>query len=544
MSLKISIILTIGILGCIACSTENYYHQDDLGENLYLLADIQNDDDPVKIREIIETILSAVDYNHEYPLIGFTNPLDGALFPSDIASPAIKWKDAGSGALFWLAQISFKGEEKTVNYLTSETSWNPDRATWELIKKHSVNKKAVLSIFGMNTEDTITITSKGQVSFATSADFVGAPILYLQMPLPFAFANKHPDLFRWLLADLSFYEKPRVVLENMPVCGNCHSFSRDGKVMGIDMDYKGDKGGYLMAHIAKTIDVTPKDIISWNDIKGSDTSTTSFGFFPKISPDGRYVIATVKEKSFFIKRNEPAFSQFFFLAGGIISYYELSDKKFHFLAGADDPAFVQTCPDWSPDGKHIVFSRALVDKALVDLVETKALHDVNHDTPLSVLNKKYRIQYDLYRVPFNNGRGGTPEPITGASENGMSNYFPRYSPDGKWIVFCKSKNGLALQPDSRLYIIPAGGGTARELTANRHIMNSWHSWSPNGRWIIFSSKETGPFTVFYLCHIDEKGNDSVPILLSKLQAHNYTSMMPEFWNIKPEALKQFRLKEF
>lgn len=544
MRLKTSILLTIGIFVCIACSTGNYFHQDELTNHRYLLADARRDDDPVDTRKVIEAVISAIDYSHDYPLIQVTNPLDGALFPSDIASPAIEWTDANSGTSLWLAQIRFKEEEKTVSFLTRGTSWTPDQKTWDLIKKNSINKRAVLSVFGVNTDDSITIAGRGQVSFTTSADSVGAPILYLQMPLPFAFSNKHPDLFRWLLADLSFYENPPVVLENMPVCGNCHSFSRDGKVIGIDMDYKGDKGGYLMAHMGKTIEVTPEDIISWNDLKGSDTSTASFGFFPKVSPDGRYVIATVKEKSFFIRRNDPAFSQFFFLAAGVLSYYMPSDKTFHFLGGADDSDFVQTCPDWSHDGKYVVFSRARVNNDLVDLVEKKALSDVDHDTPLSVLNKRYQIQYDLYRVPFNNGRGGTPEPITGASENGMSNYFPRYSPDGKWIIFCKSINGLALQPDSRLYIIPAKGGTARELTANRHVMNSWHSWSPNGRWLVFSSKEKGPFTVFYLCHIDEKGNDSVPVLLSRLQKHNFTNTMPEFWNINPEALKQFRLKKF
>ena len=39
-----------------------------------------------------------------------------------------------------------------------------------------------------------------------------------------------------------------------------------------------------------------------------------------------------------------------------------------------------------------------------------------------------QIQYDLYRIPFNDGRGGEPEPIAGASRNGMSNTFPRSRP--------------------------------------------------------------------------------------------------------------------
>ena len=544
MRLKTNLYLTLGIFVCVACSSVNYFNQSDLKDDLYILAETQDDADPIKTRKIIEAIIPVIDDRHEYSQIRITNPLNGALFPIDIASPTIEWKDTNSGASLWLARIAFKEEEHTVNYLTSKTSWTPDRKTWELIKKHSLNERAVLSVFGIDTEDGITIAVRGRVSFTTSGDSVGTPILYLQMPLPFAFANKHPDLFRWTLADLSSCEKPPVVLKNMSVCGNCHSFSRDGKVMGMDIDYRGDKGGYMLTHMEKTMNVTPEDIISWNDLKGSDNSSVTFGFFPKVSPDGRYVIATVKEKSFFIRLNDPAFSQFFFLAAGTLSYYLPSDKTFHSLAGANDPAFVQTCPDWSHDGKYIAFSRTRVNNTLVDLVVKKALRHVDHDTPLPVLNEKYQIQYDLYRVPFNNGRGGIPEPITGASGNGMSNYFPRYSPDGKWIVFCKSKNGLALQPDSRLYIIPAEGGTARKLTANRYTMNSWHSWSPNGRWLVFSSKETGPFTVFYLCHIDEEGNDSVPVLLSRLQGRNFTNMLPEFWNIKPEALKQIRIGEF
>ena len=39
----------------------------------------------------------------------------------------------------------------------------------------------------------------------------------------------------------------------------------------------------------------------------------------------------------------------------------------------------------------------------------------------------------------------------------MSNYFAKYSPDGNWIVFCKAKSFMLLQPDSELYIIPAAG---------------------------------------------------------------------------------------
>ena len=34
--------------------------------------------------------------------------------------------------------------------------------------------------------------------------------------------------------------------------------------------------------------------------------------------------------------------------------------------------------------------------------------------------EKQPFRYDLYRIPFNDGKGGTAEPLEGASNNGMS----------------------------------------------------------------------------------------------------------------------------
>ena len=114
-----------------------------------------------------------------------------------------------------------------------------------------------------------------------------------------------------------------------------------------------------------------------------------------------------------------------------------------------------------------------------------------HSTP--TIPNETPIQYDLYRVPFNDGKGGPPERIVGASQNGMSNSFPKVSPDGKWIVFVQAKNGEVMRPDSQLYIVPFAGGAARRLRSNMAPMNSWHSWSPNGKWLVFSSKARGPY---------------------------------------------------
>ena len=129
-------------------------------------------------------------------------------------------------------------------------------------------------------------------------------------------------------------------------------------------------------------------------------------------------------------------------------------------------------------------------------------------------------------------------PVEGASHNGMSNYCPRVSPDGRWIVFAQSPSGILLQPESQLIIIPAEGGTPRRMRCNRPRMTSWHSWSPNGKWLVFTSKENSPATELYLTHVDENGNDSVPVLLHRLSDRVRAANLPEFVALKPNRLER------
>ena len=141
------------------------------------------------------------------------------------------------------------------------------------------------------------------------------------------------------------------------------------------------------------------------------------------------------------------------------------------------------------------------------------------------------FKFDLYRIPWNNGDGGKAVPIKGASENNKSNYFARYSPDGKWIVFCQAENFMLLQPDSKLYIMPANGGEPRLMNCNAGEMNSWHSFSPNSKWMVFSTKHFGAYTQLFLTHIDENGNDTPPIWLEQLTVNKKAANIPEFVNI-------------
>jgi tetratricopeptide (TPR) repeat protein len=156
------------------------------------------------------------------------------------------------------------------------------------------------------------------------------------------------------------------------------------------------------------------------------------------------------------------------------------------------------------------------------------------------LKEGREFRYDVYRVPWNGGGGGRAEPLRGASGNGRSNYFPKYSPDGRWIVFCQAANYMLLQPDSELFIIPAEGGEARRLGCNLGRMNSWHSWSMDGKWMVFSSKAHSIYTQLYLTRISEAGEASPPVWLDYMVGEGRAANIPEFVALAPDAITRIR----
>jgi Flp pilus assembly protein TadD len=463
-----------------------------------------------------------------------TYPFDNAVFPREIVAPRFRWTDPQSTVHQWLVTVRFDRSNETFESLVGTPTWRPSPEQWELMKRHSVDAKAVVSVTGSGALDGTDGYSQGTVSFTTSQDPLSDSVFYREVVLPFSDAVKDPTRIRWRYGSIANDSMPKVVLENLPVCGNCHSFSADGKVLGMDVDYGNDKGAYTLSSVAKEMNLVTSDIITWSDYK-RDPDTPTFGLLSQVSPDGRFVVSTVKDRSVFVPRPNLEFSQLFFPIQGILAVYDTRTKAFSSLPGADDAAYVQSNPVWSPDGQTIVFARSaayqlknLRDKQQVLLTPDECKEFVEGQT---------LFKFDLYRVPFNGGKGGVAEPLIGASGNGMSNYFARFSPDGRWIVFCQANSFMLLQPDSKLYIMPAAGGEPRPLRCNTARMNSWHSWSSNGRWLIFSSKANSAYTQLFVTHIDDNGIDAPAVLLEHFTPPDRAANIPEFVAAAPEAIE-------
>ena len=444
--------------------------------------------------------------------IAIDYPSDEMIFPPDMTAPTFAWRDPDAGAAGWAIQIVFSdgspplevktaGEPVRIGEIddrctattnqrpafteeqNAQRTWTPDPGLWEIVRKHATDRPAMVHVSG--------VRSHGQVQIQISKDEVGAPIFYRDVPLMPEETEKgviRPlgesalPLIAWRLRDLR-ESRSRVLLTGMPTCANCHSFSADGRTLAMDLDGPAnDKGLYAIGAIGPQVSIRAADVIEWSSFRRNVPPQSRVGFMSQISPDGQYVVTTVNREDYVANFKDYRFLQVFYPTRGVLAWYSRAKSEMHLLPGADDPRYVHTGAVWSPDGQYLVFARAAARDAYPPGKRMAKFANDPNET---------EIQYDLYRIPFNRGRGGRPEPIAGASRNGKSNSFPKISPDGRWLVYVSARNGELMRRTANCTSFRRRWRPAADALQYQP-MNSWHSFSPNGRWLVFSSKSLSP----------------------------------------------------
>ena len=328
-------------------------------------------------------------------------PEDGSIFPPEITPPLFLWRDAEPAARSWRINVVFAGRGKPLHFtsagegmqigpvdqrcvstanklpeLTPEQAaahtWRPEAKTWDEIKRRSADRAAVVEITGL--DESGQAVSRGRVTMTTSKDPVGAPIFYRDVPLmpsegakgvvqPLA-PNKM-SLIAWRIRDLS-QPQSRVVMSDQHSCANCHSFSADGKTMGMDVDGPGnDKGLYALIPVRQAdghpqpghgaLEHRPQRGQVARGLHVAGVAGWS-NMWCRLLPDRSRISPTPIIVTNF---SDYRFLQVFYPTRGILAWYSRATGLRKPLPGASDPHYAQTDGVWSPDEKWVIFARAV-----------------------------------------------------------------------------------------------------------------------------------------------------------------------------------------
>lgn len=492
----------------------------------------------------IDSIEKNKELMSQLATIHLVEPSMGAHFPKDMRSPFISWEENNGKIQKWLVQFWLE-DSMLESTFVDKTEWEVPAKVWESLKENNkgISKQLKVKIWGILNDK---IASQTYVGFFISPEPVEYPVLFRSVPLPFP-TDKNINRISWLLGDFSSYKFPKKIISNRSSCLNCHSASADGRFLGLELNRarNDDRSLFLFGELSKNTVFTNKNVFSWNkDLKNVSEKGKFGSSVSTFSPDGRFVMSSIRSNNFFIDypHGYENFSYFWPL-NGILGYRSTSneDDVIKTLPGADDENYIHITPEWAPNGKFIVFGRA---KVRPELLRAFSMDEKNAELVNTYLgmDKKYGIKFDLYKIDFNNGKGGKAVPIKGASVNGRSNYYPKISPDGRWIVFTQSAYGFANRPDSDLYIVPVEGGEARKLECNGPTLDSWHSWSPNGKWLVYATKALGPYTNLAITGINPEGKSTPPLYLTKWRENDKVINLPIFVKRKADDLESIEIE--
>ena len=287
-------------------------------------------------------------------------------------------------------------------------------------------------------------------------------------------------------------------------CVNCHSFN-NGKSDDFLFHMRGTMGGTYFYSEGKFRKINLKT----KEMKNG-------AVYPRWHPSGKFVAFSSNK---IIQRFHAADNKKVEVSDleSSLVLYDVDKNEIMNIELACKDKFMDTYPEWSPDGKYLYFCRA------------------------PQIGEKYDfkdIKYSLYRVPFEIVKRtfGEVEMVFDAAHINKSIAFPRISPNGKFLVLTLFDYGCfpIWHKEADLYSINLENFKAERLDLNSDFSDSYHSWSSNGKWLIFSSKRGDGLTARpYISYIEDNGTSDKPFILPQED--------PEFYQ---GFLKSFNIPEF
>jgi len=415
-------------------------------------------------------------------------PLAGAMIPHNLPPMQAQWKPAAGNTLFGLA---FEATGLKLLVATTNTLWQPSTKVWSALTGAAKGGTLKVSITGGGKAGAL--YSAGSLTLEVSDVAVSGTIYYWATGPSSSLKNGIIQIPAGTATASDFYTQAN---NGSKRCAGCHAVTRDGKKM-IFTEYKNIANDWT--NWIKGIEVKSKQPFVQQD--------KLLGNFFTFSPKGDRIVSS--EAGVLTLRNGSD-------ASAITSYDGWSGKR-------------ATHPDWSPLEDRLVFS----------------LYPSTYTFDESFCGGSIAIS----ALP-----PGTwaPKVLVASSGPDDTNYYPTFSPDGKYVAFNRAgpANNTNLgesacdyysNPSASLYLVPSASGTPVKLqraNGSGNVTNSWSRWAPalSGAkiwWLAFSSTRDYGHVLVNSTSLDFKGSKKPQIWVTAIRVDKLGSgsdpSYPAFW---------------
>lgn len=378
----------------------------------------------------------------------FIYPSTGTMFPQNVYKILFQWRRAGMDAF----QVRFEGPGVTVDVYTSGAHptcafaatgagcWEADLASWGWLASTLAGKTATVTVTGTDTTKPGTVYKSKSIEVLFSKKDVPGAIYYWSTTVAGVRKATVSDA-----APTNFLTPTET-----GQCVACHTLSRNGKRLGADVG--GEKE--WIAEVGLTF---PPPILLKQDPAKKDIANSWMTFNPDTT---RHVTSA---KGLLVLRKEDGTA----IGKGPGGSIPLGSGVFGHM------------PDWSPDGKYLVFAKAASAGGRKVTAGSISIMPANPDDTFGAI-------IDLVKS------GGTAD----------NNYFPMFAPTSEWIAYGHSTGSSEKEDDSQLRLISVSGGSFFELTKANTIVNdgvlvtgvsnNQPTWAPKTEdgvmWVAFQSR--------------------------------------------------------
>lgn len=344
-------------------------------------------------------------------------PSSRTMFPRNVYKVLFQWNQGTGNNLF---RLEFKSQTVTMNVYTTSDRWEPTKEQWGYIANSNAGSKVTWTVYGLNMASPTTVyRSDPPVEIAFSQNPVDGAIYY--------WSTTVAGVRRATVSDAG----PTDFLTPAQTgkCVACHTVSRNGARIAADIGGE-ILGVYNVKDGATVISPAAKIAQAW----------TTF------SPDNTRIV-TASKGIMTLRDGE---------TGQMINTVPVGAGLFG------------TQPDWSPDGKLLVFARSTVNK-----------------------DRGYAGS-SIVTLEYSGGTWQNAKVLVASTSAMDTNAFPMFSPDSRWIAFTKAVGSSDKNLKARLYIVATDGSSppvelaqADTVVSNQtlsgtaaDVANNMPTWAP------------------------------------------------------------------